>query len=104
MKKSILLLLIVSSATATTAQFFYNVDSLKNTLTLAKDDYTRFRCRTELFYHYLYWAPDSAAPYAEQNLYVARQINSDSLLFVAFSQYSELSLQTGNFAGALHYA
>ncbi len=102
MKKIVLLLLVIWLTTALHAQE-RNRDSLKKVLAEATDDNTRFWCMQELYSSYVYTSPDSAAPYARQNLLLARRLQSDSLLVYALRQNREYSQITGNFPQALKY-
>ena len=78
-------------------------DSLKNLISSAKGDSTKFWKTTELIWGYIYSIPDSASLYAQQNILLAQKMKSDDALHQAYVQYSILEQINGNYTGALQY-
>jgi len=78
-------------------------DSLKNLISSAKDDSTKFYETADFLWKYLYSYPDSATRYIQENILLAKKMNSDSALYLAYVQYSELEFRNGNFSSALQY-
>ena len=96
---TILLFLYLPFAYPQTRQY----DSLKNLISLAKDDSTKFYETADFLWKYLYSYPDSATRYIQENILLAKKMNSDSALYLAYVQYSELEFRNGNFSSALQY-
>ncbi len=96
---SILLLLYLQSVYTQNTQY----DSLKNLISSAKDDSTKFSKTVKMIWDYLYSYPDSAVLYIQQNILLAQKMKSDDALFMAYSQYSALEQVNGNYPGALQY-
>ena len=96
---TILLFLYLPFAYPQTRQY----DSLKNLISSAKDDSTKFYETADFLWKYLYSYPDSATRYIQENILLAKKMNSDSALYLAYVQYSELEFRNGNFSSALQY-
>ena len=78
-------------------------DSLKNLISSAKDDSTKYWKTAEMIWGYLYSYPDSAILYIQQNILLAQKMKSDDALHMAYVQYSILEQINGNYTGALQY-
>jgi signal transduction histidine kinase len=78
-------------------------DSLKNLISAAKDDSTRYLKTEDLIWGYLYSIPDSASLYVRQNILLAQKMKSDDALYKAYIQYAILEQINGNYTGALQY-
>ena len=78
-------------------------DSLKNLISSAKDDSTKFWRTTDLIWVYLFSFPDSAALFVQQNILLAKQMRSDDELFMAYAQYANLEQINGNYPEALQF-
>ena len=79
------------------------VDSLRKELEKSNDDNIRFQYNFAMFVNYAWSNPDSAIPYVQQNIILARRLKSDSLLSPSLGQYGYLLQLKGNFPQALHY-
>ena len=97
---TILLLLHLHDAyTQTTKQY----DSLKNLISSAKDDSTKFYKTVDLIWGYISSNSDSATLYVQQNILLAQKMRSDDALFMGYAQYAALEQINGNYTGALQY-
>ncbi|CAN5413193.1 hypothetical protein BH10BAC2_BH10BAC2_42330 [soil metagenome] len=102
MRKSLItILLLLHLHDAYTQDTQYN--SLKNLISSAKDDSTKFWKTAELLWGYLYSYPDSAVLYIEQNILLAQKMKSDDALHLVYVQYATLEQVNGNYTGALQY-
>ena len=107
MKKICLLIFIIFLSKHLTAQEQWAENLRKNArrkLETAADDQTRFNLMTAVFNSYIWSYPDSAAPYAQQAMLLARKMKSDTALSIAFDQDRTLASLTGNYPQALEYA
>jgi two-component system, NtrC family, sensor kinase len=102
MKKALITILLLANL-----QWVYSqniqYDSLKNLIRSAKDDSTRFYTTASMIWGYLYSNQDSAALYLQQNILLAKKMNSDAALDMAYGQYWTLETLNGNYSGALQY-
>ena len=104
-KKVIIFFLLICLSESIQAQdHLKQIDSLQKALGATEAEYEKFEIRFELFNHTRRSNPDSALPYAQQNLLAARKMKSDSLLAIAYTQFKILSNITGNYPQALQYA
>jgi two-component system NtrC family sensor kinase len=78
-------------------------DSLKKVLESTVDDEIRLQIVRTLFIRYVWSHPDSAIPYANQFMLLAKQKESNDLLASATANYVFLATLTGNFPQALEY-
>src|SRR6266487_1784597 len=79
-------------------------NSLKNLLASAKDDSTRFARFRELFLEYLWSYPDSSMSYVQQEILLAKQMQSDIELSTAYFDYGWFNIIIGNYPQALNAA
>src|SRR5438067_11838081 len=77
-----------------------NVDSLKHLLAFAKDDSTRFDHLRELSLEYLWSYPDSCMSYLQQEILLAKQIQSDVKLSIAYWDYGWFNIIIGDYPQA----
>ena len=80
------------------------IDSSRKKLNEAQNDMQRLEAISEFFWDLLYSKPDSALPYAQQGILVARRIKSSDALSIAYNQYQAYASLTGNYPIALQYA
>jgi two-component system NtrC family sensor kinase len=78
-------------------------DSLKNLLASANNDTSKLVCLNNLFYEYLYSYPDSAIVYVQQEISVAKKMQSDIALSGTYLSYADFFAIVGDFPQALHY-
>ena len=78
-------------------------DSLKNLISSAKDDSTKFYRTVDLIWDYVYSIPDSAVLYVQQNMLLAQKMKSEHALLLGYAQYTVLEQINGNYTGALQY-
>ena len=103
MRKAFITILLLLHLQCVYTQTTQQYDSLKNLISSAKDDSTKFWKTAELLWGYLYSIPDSASLYAQQNILLAQKMKSDDALHMAYAQYSILEQINGNYTGALQY-
>ncbi|MDQ6813140.1 MAG: histidine kinase, partial [Bacteroidota bacterium] len=97
---TILLLLHLHNAYSQTTKQY---DSLKNLISSAKDDSTKFYKTVDLIWDYIPSNSDSATVYVQQNILLAQKMESDEALFMGYAQYASLDQINGNYIGALQY-
>ena len=78
-------------------------DSLKNLISSAKDDSTRYNATAGMIWDYIFSYPDSAESYIQSNILLAKKMKSDAALSMAYNQYAALEHVNGNYPGALLY-
>jgi len=99
MKNFFVLLLMMFSTSLVFAQS--NADSLKKVLSTSKDDLTKLACLNELFYVYVWSYPDSSISYVQQELLLAKKINSDIAQTTASLHYGVFYFIVGDYPQAL---
>ncbi len=102
MKKFLVVLLFLFPAFSLLGQNNYR-DSLKEQLASAKDNSTRQALLNVLFYEYVFSYPDSSQNYVQQEILVARQMQSDLALSKAYIDYDGFFLIVGDYPQALRF-
>src|ERR1700737_710822 len=102
MRKALITVLFLLGLQFVHAQYS-KYDSLKNLLATAKNDSTRYKCLHELFYAYLWSYPDSSINYVQQQILLAKQMQSDFYLSWAYVNYAFFYIITGDYTQALRY-
>ncbi|MDX2047579.1 MAG: tetratricopeptide repeat-containing sensor histidine kinase [Chitinophagaceae bacterium] len=77
-------------------------DSLKNVLAFAKNDSTKLTSLRNLIIECVFSYPDSAIPYLQQEILLAKKINSDLALANAYYDYGWYYVNIGDYPKALH--
>ncbi|HLX93918.1 MAG TPA: ATP-binding protein [Puia sp.] len=103
MKKIFIAFLLLLYLRVTYSQTTEQYDSLKILINSAKDDSTRFYKTVDLVWDYIYSNMDSAALYIRRNILLAKKINSEVMLGLAYGQYWTLEQLNGNYSGAIQY-
>jgi two-component system, NtrC family, sensor kinase len=99
-----LLLIIVWNTTIAQSEWLEKGKHAQQELKTVADVKTRYDLTAIVFDSYIWSYPDSAAPYAQQSLLLARKLKSDSALAHAFIQKATLASLTGNYPQALQFA
>lgn len=80
------------------------IESSLKPVTDTVDAMKRLESLNRIFYAYVFSYPDSALPYAQQSILLARKMKSNFALSQAYGLYSTYASQTGNYPIALQYA
>jgi two-component system, NtrC family, sensor kinase len=102
MKKTLLFFAFVFLSITNRAQGNRH-DSLIKGLIAINNDRIRMEYNDAMMLTYAWTNPDSAIPYAQQNLILARKIKSDSALSLSLGIYGYILQLKGNFPQALYY-
>src|SRR3954468_3579100 len=98
--KNFFVLLLMTFSVVVFAQF--NADTLKQALSSSKDDSTKFARLKELFYAYVWSYPDSSISYVQQEVLLAKKMNSDIAQSTAYIHYGVFYFVIGDYPQALH--
>jgi two-component system NtrC family sensor kinase len=79
------------------------ISEFKQQLSSAKNDTTRLDLLNELFVAYLFSYPDSAAIYIQQEIVLAKQMQSDVRLAMVYGDYSVFFEMIGDYPKALYF-
>lgn len=101
MKKNVfVLLLIFFSGINTNAQ---NIDSLKQALTIAKEDRNKVKLLYAFYDHYYNAYPDSALLYMQEAYQLSKELKFDSGVRYALAELGYLTQTLNNYKQALNY-
>ncbi len=104
MKKIIVIVQVICFANFVPAQQNNQTDSLKQALLSSKDDLKRIVILDSLSAEYLWSIPDTAMMYAQQELLLARKVNSPRWEARALQRYGDGLYVMGNYSQALDYS
>ena len=104
MKKIIVIVQFICFANFVPAQQNNQIDSLKQALLSSKDDLQRIVILDNLSSAYLWSIPDTAMMYAQQELLLAKKINSPKWEAWALQRYGGSLYVMGNYSLALDYS
>lgn len=102
MKKNILISSLLLLTGTLNAQL-PNYDSLKKLFATVPDKETKFNLANSLVGVYLYRLPDTALIYIQEEILLAKEMNSDSALSIAVIHRGILAEMTGDFPQAIQY-
>src|SRR6478672_1039969 len=103
MRRAFTIILFLLHLQCVYSQTTQQYDSIKNLISSAKDDSTKFYRTYDLIWLYMYSNIDSAAFYIRQNILLAKKMNSDAASDAVYGQYWTLEEINGNYTGALQY-
>src|SRR6516164_9875973 len=76
------------------------LDSLNSLPETSTNNSAKFNCLQTLVYDYLWIYPDSALPYIQQQISLAKKMKSDSRLFEAYTNYAWFNRTIGDYPKA----
>jgi two-component system, NtrC family, sensor kinase len=80
-----------------------NIDSLKQALTIAKEDANKIKILHGLYYHYKNAYPDSALPYMQEAYQLSKEIKFDLGIGSSLIELGHISQTLNNYKQALNY-